>query len=348
MSKIMHEIEHSETLIAIKQPKQQPYKIVGRQIRFWIPIIIVALLATLGDYIARDYRHLTVGAIDYLTQILAYLIVVLFLYRALVVLTTISSKRQRAEDILALQSEELTKARTALINTTEDQVNADVKELDALAKDLPRGSLADETLEEGIKRLKQIVDTFQFVVSIESGKLMEEANNGDYVQANDILQSSLSILNKQIESKQIKVETIGNSNVLLPGNIRMTTQVIGSILHNAVQFSPKGTAIRLEIEELPKFTSLTITDQGIGIPSDEIYHLFQPFTRTDHSDALVLDHDGLGIDLYLDKIIMDKIGGNIEVRTSPGRGTSFILYWPKAIEKPQISHFSLNDIKHTA
>ena len=57
-------------------------------------------------------------------------------------------------------------------------------------------------------------------------------------------------------------------------------------------------------------------------------HLFSAFSRSDNSSALQIDHDGLGVSLYLDKLIMDQVGGDIDVQSVKGKGTTFTITWP--------------------
>ena len=59
--------------------------------------------------------------------------------------------------------------------------------------------------------------------------------------------------------------------------------------------------------------------------------MFEPFTKADGDDALRMNHEGLGIDLYLNKLILEHLGGSIVVDSTPGKGTTVTMLWPKTV-----------------
>jgi signal transduction histidine kinase len=74
---------------------------------------------------------------------------------------------------------------------------------------------------------------------------------------------------------------------------------------------------------------LAVHDQGPGVSKEQLAHMFEPFTKADGFDALKIDHEGLGIDLYLNKLIMEHLGGEINANSILGKGTTISLWWPK-------------------
>ncbi|HEX5414305.1 MAG TPA: HAMP domain-containing sensor histidine kinase, partial [Chloroflexota bacterium] len=96
---------------------------------------------------------------------------------------------------------------------------------------------------------------------------------------------------------------------------------IGQLLHhlveNAVVYSPFGGEIRIRVTKEGNDAYLTITDQGIGIPPQDIPHLFQRFNRASNVDEQRFP--GMGLGLFISRRIVEGYGGNIWV-TSPGLG----------------------------
>ena len=335
VSEIMKQIESSKSLQDIKWPDIGPARKAVMQIRFWLPVIFVAGLVVFGDYLTKSFRHLSVGLLTYITQVLIFLIVVFVLYRALTTLSLLSNKRKKAELKLEAQAQELDKARSDLISSTDEKLSTDSIAMGTLIGKVPETSGAMVSLQEGLRRLRNIVDTFKLVNSVETNKLDVEAAFGEQTIASDVLEASLDSLKPLSSAKAVELKLPHNANIPLPGNIRLVSQVISSILENAVEFSPNGGLVIVHMGSNAKWTTMTITDQGEGVSKDELDHLFKPFTRTDHLDALEMNHDGIGVNLYLDKMIMEKLGGDISVRTKLHHGTTFILTWPTVKE-----HFS--------
>jgi signal transduction histidine kinase len=107
-------------------------------------------------------------------------------------------------------------------------------------------------------------------------------------------------------------------------------QVVGNLISNAVKYTPQGGHIDVRTSVgHPQTTSeereieITIADDGPGIPADKLPVLFAEFTRFDPAAA-----EGAGLGLAISKKIAQALGGDIEVNTEVGRGTSFCLLLP--------------------
>jgi signal transduction histidine kinase len=74
------------------------------------------------------------------------------------------------------------------------------------------------------------------------------------------------------------------------------------------------------------YAVIRITDFGIGIPEEELAHIFEPFYRVDKSRAK--DTGGFGLGLSLCKTIMEAHDGKIEVQSKPEEGTTVSLFFP--------------------
>ena len=103
--------------------------------------------------------------------------------------------------------------------------------------------------------------------------------------------------------------------------------VFENVLNNAIKYSqPDGELIRVSCKKQESFAVIQITDKGIGIPEEELAHIFEPFYRVDKSRTK--DTGGYGLGLSLCKTIMEAHGGKIEVQSSPDKGTSVSLFFP--------------------
>ena len=101
-----------------------------------------------------------------------------------------------------------------------------------------------------------------------------------------------------------------------------------NILTNAVRFSdPDDKPVMISVIKQADFTVVRILDHGIGIPSDELPFIFEPFYRVDKSRSK--DTGGYGLGLSLCKTIMEAHGGKIELESQPGVGTTVSLFFPK-------------------
>ena len=102
--------------------------------------------------------------------------------------------------------------------------------------------------------------------------------------------------------------------------------VFENVFNNAIKYSqPDGEPIRVSCEKQESFAVIRVTDKGIGIPEEELAHIFEPFYRVDKSRTK--DTGGYGLGLSLCKTIMEAHGGKIEVQSSPEKGTTISLFF---------------------
>lgn len=102
-------------------------------------------------------------------------------------------------------------------------------------------------------------------------------------------------------------------------------QILINLLNNAVKFTERGS-IRLLAEIVPDAVSLSITDTGIGIKSDDLHKLFQPFRQID--SGLTRNHEGSGLGLAICRKLAELLGGEIRVESEWGRGSTFTILLP--------------------
>jgi signal transduction histidine kinase len=114
---------------------------------------------------------------------------------------------------------------------------------------------------------------------------------------------------------QSRLEIIGNEELLLTAFI--------NVLDNAYKFSD-NKPVAIHIYNKGKKVFFKVTDKGIGIPKEDIGHIFQPFFRTSGSDGI----PGYGIGLSLVFKIINLHGGEIKVESEVDKGTSFIISFP--------------------
>ncbi len=115
----------------------------------------------------------------------------------------------------------------------------------------------------------------------------------------------------------------------IKGDQSKLRQVVQNLLSNAVKYSPKGGLIRVRAENYSNDQLLiSVTDEGIGIPKEQIDKLFQKFSRVDTTEAREIKGSGLG--LWICKEIVKAHGGKIWVESEPGKGSTFKFILKKA------------------
>lgn len=116
----------------------------------------------------------------------------------------------------------------------------------------------------------------------------------------------------------------------LPGvcDIRRLEQCLFNLIANAVKYSPSGRVVRVRLEKEAESATISIIDEGAGIPEEEHDRIFEPYYRGAVIDTV--DARGLGLGLPISRAIAEGHGGCIDVQSEPGRGSTFIVRLPLA------------------
>lgn len=148
----------------------------------------------------------------------------------------------------------------------------------------------------------------------------------EWVEVNGLLDKSALKVKLRAESKGIGIHVRHprkEQYVWADGN-RME-QILINLLDNAVSFTTKGEIVLSAASEGNRIR-IEVSDTGPGIPAEELPYIFERFYRVEKSRSR--QHGGSGLGLSIVKKLAELQGGTVEVRSTPGTGTSFILTFP--------------------
>lgn len=103
-------------------------------------------------------------------------------------------------------------------------------------------------------------------------------------------------------------------------------QVLDNLIANAIKYSPPASAIEISVREVGARVETTVSDHGIGIPSDELPLLFEQFHRA--RNVSNRRFGGLGLGLYIARAIVEAHEGSLTVASEEGKGSSFTISLP--------------------
>ncbi|MCG3175810.1 MAG: Adaptive-response sensory-kinase SasA [Candidatus Omnitrophica bacterium] len=189
------------------------------------------------------------------------------------------------------------------------------------AEHLPAKASDPVFLEKFRRIVGQEVDKIDSIVRQVLEFSRPQANIADTVAVNELLDSTLELLNAQMVRNKIDVERAFDASLPpVTADRKLLQQAFLNILINAIEAMPQGGQLRVETSIDRGEVRITITDTGLGIPSSALPRIFDPFYTNKET--------GTGLGLAIVKGIIDQHGGKISVRSAKGEGASFEMRLP--------------------
>ena len=174
------------------------------------------------------------------------------------------------------------------------------------------------------ERLARILDDLLNLSQIESNKGVMKKQK---VNVQQTVKDAISLLKKQADQKNIAVnlETV-EKECSIQGDPDWLLQLFIDLLDNAIKYTPDQGKIAVSIEERTAQCIVAVSDTGIGISAEDLPYIFERFYRADKARSRRMGGTGLGLAVV--KHIVEAHSARIAVKSSPGKGSTFILYFP--------------------
>lgn len=191
------------------------------------------------------------------------------------------------------------------------------------------GKWDEETLRQGLKvieeeseRLSRVMNQLLLASRLNSGAIKLEKEQVDLLSLAQKVVRRLSGLSQShrfdfdfaADFPPVKVEP------------QLMEQVLTNLIDNAIKYSPEGGRITISGEKADQQVKISVKDEGLGIPPEELDHLFEKFHRVEKGLSRKIPGTGLG--LYICKSIVEAHGGKMEAASQLGKGSEFSFTLP--------------------
>ncbi len=233
---------------------------------------------------------------------------------------------EAALNSLLYRMQEARMQQTRFVDDASHELRTPIAVIQGYANMLDRWGKEDEAvLEEAIEAIKneseamkELIDQLLFLARGDNGRQklsMETLNLNEIVK--DVWEESAMI---DADHNYVCDELPG---ARIHGDTAMMKQSIRIFVQNAAKYSAKGDTIRLGVKRIGNKYAYIVQDEGIGMTSDEVVHIFERFYRSDA--ARNSDTGGSGLGLSIAKWIIDAHGGSVEVLSRKDFGTRFTV-----------------------
>jgi PAS domain S-box-containing protein len=174
---------------------------------------------------------------------------------------------------------------------------------------------------EQTARMDRLIGDLRELAQVESGGLSIQREDVDLV---GLAQGAVERARTLTTGHALRV-TEPELPVVVTGDRDRLGQVLDNLLGNAIKYSPGGEVL-VTVEAVRGQAYLRVADQGPGIPADALPHLFERFYRGEHATG----DGGLGLGLYISRMLVEAHGGRIWAASKPGSGSTFTVMLPLA------------------
>lgn len=181
---------------------------------------------------------------------------------------------------------------------------------------------------EEVERLAHLVENLFALSRLDAGLAQNPPQIFDLARLAAATCEQMCLL---AEDKQLSIQCVAQSPVMVQGDRSRIKQVIVNLLDNAIKYTPAGGLIRLSVFARSAEAVCEVTDNGIGIPPEALPQVFDRFYRVDA--ARNRDQGGAGIGLSIVKAICLAHGGRVDAESRTGGGSTFRFFIPRVTDE---------------
>jgi signal transduction histidine kinase len=228
--------------------------------------------------------------------------------------------------------DELTKSKEEkdrILNVVAHDLRSPLSGISGISKMM----LADDKLTDSTKEMFKLIEhSAESTIRLISDLMQTNINSADQyqfkpIELNKLLRQSLQILVFTAKGKNIIIEAnIAKQNILISADEDKIDRVISNLVTNAIKFSKTESIVHVILTQNEEFVELVVKDNGIGIPVNMQDRIFDLFTTAKRKGTAGEKSFGLG--LAICKKIVEVHGGQINLESKEGIGSTFIVKLP--------------------
>ncbi len=286
------------------------------------PLILLIALILIANFIFVDFQVTQPRLVDVLVQVA--LLALLVQWFVSTVRKRHINRQNRLDQQRTLDAQrELDNARSTFIAEAASSMSKQIQLFEAQLTQSAASGTDISRVEKGFNQLKEIVSKFVFATKLQA--LSVHASVQEF-EASSLVNVIVGRNNEKAAAKQITLESTAQGGKLAQ-NAALIGVVLDNLIDNALKYSTENSTVRIEQNTVSDGVVFSVADHGAGLTQEQLDALFKPFSRAESAETF--NTEGLGFGLYLSKLIMHYLNGDITLQSSPGEGTRAVLNVPK-------------------
>lgn len=182
---------------------------------------------------------------------------------------------------------------------------------------------AVQYIHRGVEKMRGLITDMLDLAQVEMGMSFSKVP----ISLAEVLERAVGNFTMLAEDKQLALvfrPPVPDVTVAIDQN--RFERVLDNLLSNAIKYTPSGGRVEIEVGCAERVATIAIKDTGLGIPAEDLEHLFNPFYRVKSKQHRAIEGTGLGLTIV--KTIVEQHGGDIAVRSQEGEGSLFVITLP--------------------
>jgi two-component system sensor histidine kinase SenX3 len=170
----------------------------------------------------------------------------------------------------------------------------------------------------------------QEIIELSRVQAMDMVEKTDVVSIDRVISRAVDGNRVSADADSIRLVTGGTPGLHVYGDESLLMTALHNLVANAIQYSPPRSHVGIGVRNTDGVVEISVTDQGVGIPEEELSRVFERFFRVDPARSRHTGGTGLGLSIV--KHVVQNHGGDIRVWSQQGRGSTFTIRLPSAPE----------------
>lgn len=179
-----------------------------------------------------------------------------------------------------------------------------------------------ETIRQNVEKMTGLTNRILKVSELDSDTLILHMED---INLKEIVATIVRTMEPKAGRNNISINICGDSKLMVRGDKSQLTEMFENLIDNAIKYNNKGGSVDIKLSSLGDEAVVSVRDTGIGIAAGKTGRIFDRFYRADESRGVT---EGSGLGLSIAKAIVEGHGGRMEVKSEPGKGSSFTAYLP--------------------
>jgi len=241
--------------------------------------------------------------------------------------------RQREEELEGayhrLQS--LEQIKSSFMRKTSHELRAPLGALQSLLtaakRQMPDGAAGRDLVARAARRTEHMLDLIDDLLRYSRLRAAAQTVGRQRVELAEVVRGAAEMLRPRAEEKGLHLD-VQAAPAELVGVRDSLTDLVNNLVSNAIRYTPESGRVTVCVGVEGGRARLAVADTGIGIPDDELPHIFDEFFRGRQAKETFAHGTGLGMTII--RRVVEMHGGEIDVSSAPGKGTEFVVTFPPA------------------